>query len=340
MGQREFYEGLKGPAHEEFVAGLEFFANLQKEATPSFKPVKRLVAGAHKAVGAATNEVKTEAPKVVRKQTLRDAHQKAAVGWAGGGLREKVACGDIYSSSSRNGWVNQFEGTPLLPQAVALERQELQMEADDLSKRSAEDAERQARSQEDQARWASRDQIRLQKKELDLQLAEHRSGVANQGAGEEAMPELLAGAGDSMQDPAAPQVDPAAQIKTAGFMDTLNTLTQPRNAIPIGLGAAVGMGIGRAKYGPNKRFEGKSEFEVESQRDLDAQNSAKEDEGQMNFVKKLKRRAVEARPGVAKMLREHPVISTALSGVTGAGVGHSFVKSYDKGMQLLKKGPL
>ena len=52
-------------------------------------------------------------------------------------------------------WLEKYKGTPLLPQAVQLAKQELELEQADIQRRAEERAERQA----DES-WAARDQRR------------------------------------------------------------------------------------------------------------------------------------------------------------------------------------
>jgi hypothetical protein len=270
MGQRAFYDGLKGQraADEEWADGAAFFTGLTKEA-----------------------------------------------------------CGDIVSSiNSQKGWIGQFEGSALHGQAVALEREELQMEAQDLARRQQEDAERQARGNEETSRWMMRDQIRLKKRELELQLAEEKEGAATASAqptagAEQPVPEMLA--------PAAEQ----GAVKMAGLLDKAKDLGKPSRYVPIAALAALGGGYSYLKNRPRAENKGKSDWEIEGEDQLTGQNAQDLDESEMSLPKKLKRRIVEARPGIAKALREHPIASTIAGAAAGAYVGNHVGLNYASGLK-------
>jgi hypothetical protein len=66
-------------------------------------------------------------------------------------------------------WLDNFKDTPLFPQAIALEEEELKMQAADGQQDVVRDQERSMHNQE-------RDSIRLQKKLLELELAKHKAG--------------------------------------------------------------------------------------------------------------------------------------------------------------------
>jgi hypothetical protein len=120
------------------------------------------------------------------------------------------SCGDLGGGGS---WLDKFKGTPLLAQAIELEKQDLQEQMAEQSRYREED---QARS----ARNAARDQLSVERKLLELQLAEHGEGAGAEPqafAGQETpeeealehgaeSPEAQAAA----QQPAAPAAVPAA----------------------------------------------------------------------------------------------------------------------------------
>lgn len=68
-------------------------------------------------------------------------------------------------------FLERFKGTPLFDQAIALEQEELQAEMLDQQKRQ----ERRVSSNENQL-WDARDQIRLRKRLLELELAKQQNG--------------------------------------------------------------------------------------------------------------------------------------------------------------------
>lgn len=78
----------------------------------------------------------------------------------------KLATGEVKvadlcptSATAPQSWLEQFKGTPLFQQALQLEQQELQVEADRIRKQMS-----------DPQPWVQQDQIRLQKRLLELQL--------------------------------------------------------------------------------------------------------------------------------------------------------------------------
>jgi hypothetical protein len=89
------------------------------------------------------------------------------------GEHEKIAYLDSCSSPGGGSWLEQFKGTPLLEQAIEIERALLENEAQD-----------QARRQEsrtlDQQGWDARDQLTLKKRMLELDLVTSQSGGGNE----------------------------------------------------------------------------------------------------------------------------------------------------------------
>lgn len=81
---------------------------------------------------------------------------------ANGGVKIASLCGN-----SGTEWLEKFKGTPLFDQALQLEQAEIQ-----------EDIARQQRSQERRDEWAGSDQIRLQKRLLELQLMQSQNAAA------------------------------------------------------------------------------------------------------------------------------------------------------------------
>lgn len=78
-------------------------------------------------------------------------------------------------------WLTQFEGSPLLEQAIGLAEAELQIEIQEIQKAQ----ERQRASMDDDS-WTQRDIIRARKKLLELQLVSQRNGLGQQGQQEQA----------------------------------------------------------------------------------------------------------------------------------------------------------
>jgi hypothetical protein len=79
--------------------------------------------------------------------------------------------GEILGKSDEgSSWLDHFKGTPLHPQAVALLEEELKMQAADDQQSLVQDQERSQKSQ-------ARDQIRLQKRLLELELVKQESAA-------------------------------------------------------------------------------------------------------------------------------------------------------------------
>lgn len=119
---------------------------------------------------------------------------------------EKLSC----SSPGEGSWLDRFKGTPLFEQAVAIEEQELQLEM-----------VRQDRSQEQNVAYkeeeAQRDELRIKKMMLDLELAK-----AEEGGGDSVEPEMEEGGGEPsgpmspVTAEAPPDMPPMAEGKMAG----------------------------------------------------------------------------------------------------------------------------
>jgi len=130
---------------------------------------------------------------------------------------EKLAC--FHDGRS---WLDQFKGTPLLDQAIALEQQDLEIEA-------MSDQERQLSHQN----WARRDALRLQRRMLELELAKSSAGATAPPAPQAA----------AQLEPVAP---PVPEPKTA--------MVQYSDDLPAKL-ASVRMAI--AYQGPTPELMGK-----------------------------------------------------------------------------------
>lgn len=79
-----------------------------------------------------------------------------------------------HDSDSVACWIDQFKGTPLFDQAVMLEQADLQLEAQDIQRRMQQPPPDDL--------WVQRDQLRLQKRLLELQLAQASGGGAHLAA--------------------------------------------------------------------------------------------------------------------------------------------------------------
>lgn len=98
----------------------------------------------------------------------------------------KLAMSLSAGPSGEESWIAQFEDTSLLPQAIQLEEQSLQMEQEDIQNRIEEQARYGQQDQERNARWQKRDQLQLQKRVLALELAKEKAGL---GAEQEEEPQ-------------------------------------------------------------------------------------------------------------------------------------------------------
>lgn len=92
---------------------------------------------------------------------------------------DKIAFGKALGETCMDeGFLTQFEGTPLAPQAVALAEQELAMEQRHLQARMARAA--QTRTDNYDQEWNEREGLRLQKMQLAIEL--HKMKAMGQGA--------------------------------------------------------------------------------------------------------------------------------------------------------------
>lgn len=80
---------------------------------------------------------------------------------------KKIARFGLSMGGDEKGWLDKYKGTPMFDQAVALEQQSLQMEM----QRVQSDQERQLKWQADDQMRAAEDQLCIQKRMLDLELA-------------------------------------------------------------------------------------------------------------------------------------------------------------------------
>jgi hypothetical protein len=144
-------------------------------------------------------------------------------------------------------WIKQFEGTPLLPQALELEKESIQSEMEDMQ-RNAEST----RASNEQ--WQRRDQINMKKRLLALTLAEQSLGGAAEGApemGAQEMPPEAVGAEGAVQPPVDSQVKVAMSIAPA----MANIAKRPGAALAAG-GAALGAAGGAMAAGEGNRSRG------------------------------------------------------------------------------------
>lgn len=108
--------------------------------------------------------------------------------------------------SGYQNWISQFQGSPLMDQAIALEQQEIQADMLDLQRRE----ESRSRMQEENNVWDLKDKIRLQRRLLELQLAKEQAGMV--GAPMSAPPPA-AGPDAPAQGAGAPGAVPAEGVQ-------------------------------------------------------------------------------------------------------------------------------
>jgi hypothetical protein len=83
-------------------------------------------------------------------------------------------CEGGVTGSGPKTWLDQFKGTPLLDQALALEQEELQAEMTDMQKRQ----ERRQQNKMDDSLYDMKDQIRMKKRLLELEKVKQEAGGA------------------------------------------------------------------------------------------------------------------------------------------------------------------
>lgn len=113
---------------------------------------------------------------------------------------QKIASGEMLCSNeggSVRGFIGQFEGSPLLPQAMQLEQEELQAEMLRVE-RGLEDEARQREMEAGGSSWRRMDEIRIRKRLLELELAKERLGSGAPAPAAEA-PAPAAPAGPPME---------------------------------------------------------------------------------------------------------------------------------------------
>ena len=80
---------------------------------------------------------------------------------------DKVAFHMGRGGGGSDDWLDKFKGTPLLPKALGLLQQEIQLDQQDMAMREQRDSEMESSKQ----LWKMRDAVCLQKRMLDLELA-------------------------------------------------------------------------------------------------------------------------------------------------------------------------
>ncbi len=141
-------------------------------------------------------------------------------------------------------WLTQFEGSPLLEQAIGLAEQELQIEIADIQRRQ----EREARMKEEMGDdyWTKRDIIRARKHMLELQLVAQRNGLGQK----QDQAQAGAPAQQPPQQPAQPPTQAQGVSSTQAPLgaDTQNGMPKQASIAPALAGAVAG-GLGGAVAG-------------------------------------------------------------------------------------------
>jgi hypothetical protein len=140
-----------------------------------------------------------------------------------------LECVKSSDDSTGNSWLDKFRGTPLLPQALALCEEDIKIETQQIQSRLAQPPEPEF--------YTLRDQLRLRKKLLELELVKEQNGAS--GAGAAPNPGALPGAADApvpaMPDSGAGNVTQMDAPKTANM--ALGNPQQVQRAA-AGMGAA------------------------------------------------------------------------------------------------------
>ena len=126
-----------------------------------------------------------------------------------------LACGPDGSDN----WLTQFENTPFMAKAVALEEKSLQMEMQDLQRRQVEDEKYKTEDVERRAHWAERDQIGLEKRMLALELAKSKAGVGGDQEQIEAG-QLEEPQAEAPQEAASQELPPPPPMSKTSSIDT------------------------------------------------------------------------------------------------------------------------
>lgn len=165
---------------------------------------------------------------------------------------EKLAYGMASNSNADMEYLQQFEGTPLAPQAIALAEQELAMENQTLQKQMQRSATRQAEQQSGgyEEEQNQRMALGLQKSQLMLQLykmkattPQQQPGDAQIGTPDPAVQQAQAQQQQAEQmqqqaqapqgDPSQQQAEPAPEQKQAAVREYAYFMKQASNRMPV-----------------------------------------------------------------------------------------------------------
>jgi len=127
----------------------------------------------------------------------------------------KIAKGEEKLGSNDGEWLEKYHGTPFLSRAVELARQELEIEKAEIAQRAEDKANREAKPDF----WEARDSLRVEKKLLDLELAQAELGGEEAGM-EEEMPQ---GAPEEIVDAPSTQEPPPVTTPPGMGASPVNT---------------------------------------------------------------------------------------------------------------------
>jgi hypothetical protein len=169
---------------------------------------------------------------------------------ANGKVTEKTACINALGSPSES-WLDKYKGSALFDQAVQLEQQLIQLEMQEQQKREAQKANREQMEQQFgdcSDIYDQKDRISLQKRMLDLQLAQEGAGAMPGGEGEEGeemgeeeQPAPVPAAAEAPPPAEAPPAEAggaeqklsSAQIKLAEFRKVARVLARQDAGLPM-----------------------------------------------------------------------------------------------------------
>lgn len=135
-------------------------------------------------------------------------------------------------------WLNQFEGSPLMEQAIHLEEESLKFQEADMQQRLQSDVQYQQQDAERKAHWQKNDQLQLQKKVLALELAKQKAGIGaapqeQEMAPEEAMPNEEAAPVAPPQEPSPqPQKTASVSARVDAFFEKKAYLSEAQRRYP------------------------------------------------------------------------------------------------------------
>lgn len=150
--------------------------------------------------------------------------------------KHAFAC-DSFGGGDPN-WLVQFEGSPLLEQAIGLAEQELQMGIQEIQKAQ----QRQQESMSDDS-WTKRDILKAHKKLLELRLVSQRNGLGQEAPDPQQPQDPQA---EPSQPTPAPQQAQQQQQGVGGPGGVQMPMGQTKQAF-AGIGYQIGRGLGHSQ---------------------------------------------------------------------------------------------